>query len=1199
MSTERHRSRWRGPARRWPVLALGTAFWWGLLGADPGLAQPELEAPAAAIESAAQPEAATPADASPAFLFAADRAREIVPVSGDRVCLANSHVDPASIAVHLGKTELIAGRDFMVDADPGCLRFADGRRFLGAELTVEYRFFPFPLAERYYHRAPGAIAAAVSAADSIASPADTSLTVIPRRMSGGPLALDGPGGSNGNGAGRLAIRGNKTFAVHFGNAQDAALSQSLDLEVSGQVATGVELRAILSDRDLPLQPAGNTETIDEIDKVLVEIKSRNLAATLGDYDVQAYGGSFLQYGKRLEGVKAEGAGGGREFVLAAAVAKGRFLSLEIPGTEGKQGPYELTDDAGNRDITVIAGSETVWINGERLTRGEHDDYTIDYSRAEVTFTSRLPIRSDARITVDYEYASSAFKRNFYVGGGKANVGDGKLALGLSVISEADDAGDPVSGLSDQERALLAGAGDTLRATARDAGVFVGPGQGEYLAIGGEVIARFQYAGTGQGDYDVGFVEVGAGAGDYGDSLTAGGRQVYRYLGAGQGNFLPGRVLAPPTAQRLMDLTGKSQLREDLAIEGELALSGFDQNTLSSLDDLDNGDSAQELRVRYSPTVGLGGRAVGLALTGGYRDLGQDFRTVGRVRPADYDYQWNAPAGAFDAGESRKDLGLEVTPATGLALRTNLATTSSDIFQGRRTAYGLTLSRRIAGRFLLERVQGEAEPVIESAGTAKGVEDRDRAFESGELSTTFGRWRPRVTYAREQRIDRSAAVRRGQAYLELGAGADVDLPARARFGLEFRRRNDDELGTGRPWTDIRHALEQTYRLDLPRAGAVSMDASFTRRTTDETVTASRQVVDLAKVDVLHSSLRGGFESDTHYDVTTTDVARQGQELVFVGEGQGAYDAFGRYVGTGGDYTLRRTDGATASDLRTRLRLSTRWTLEPRRFLGSPAQNQGFKRVASALGFETTIDADELTRLPLASPRLFFNPNNYQRDDATFRGLASFRQDVDVLEGNRWASFRLRGERRSEADNRVLGVARDLGTRSQGVRLRSAPWAPLATELEVAWGQTESTEEATGPGGAPAVTTGYEIDNRSTALDFTGRPGGDLRLGFLLRRATDREAALGAEALTLELSPSFTTHWHRARLDGRYRRVSESRTGFFPASYRVGVVPGTRHEYDLSLEYRAGDHVTISGGVAGQRPPALDFIDTGRMEVRAYF
>jgi hypothetical protein len=651
----------------------------------------------------------------------------------------------------------------------------------------------------------------------------------------------------------------------------------------------------------------------------------------------------------------------------------------------------------------------------------------------------------------------------------------------------------------------------------------------------------------------------------------------------------------------MDLTGKSQLRDDLVIEGELALSGYDQNTLSSRDDLDNADSAQELRVRYSPTLAIGGGAVGIALNGGYRDLGQDFRTVGRVRTADYDYQWNAPAGAFDEGESRRDLGFEITPVSGLQVRSDLATTRSDVFEGRRTSYGVTFQRRVTGRFQLERTDGTAEPApgAESSSPLKGAEDRDRAFEMGELATTFGRLRPRVTYAREERIERTAALRQGQAYLELGAGTDVELPGRARFGVDVRRRNDEDLGTGRPWTELRQSFEQTYRLGMPRAGAVSMDASFTRRTTDEIPTASRQIVDLAKVDVLHSSHHGGFESDTHYDVTTTDVARDGQELVYVGQGQGAYDAFGRYVGSGGDYTLRRTEGARISDLRTRLRLGTRWTLEPRRFLGAPGANDGVQRVIAALGFETTIDADELTSLPLASPRLFFNPSNYQRDDTTFRGTAFLRQDVDVLEGNRWASFRLRAERRSEADNRVVGVERDLGTRAQAVRLRSAPWAPLATELELSWGAIESEEEAASAKGAPPLRSGYAVDNRTVTLDLTGRPGGDLRIGLLLRRAVDREAALGAEARTLEVTPSFTTHVHRVRLDGRYRRLSETRAGTFPASYRVGVIPGTRHEYDLSLEYRAGDHVTISGGVEGQRPAALDFIHTGRMEVRAYF
>ncbi len=1034
---------------------------------------------------------------------AADQGRHVVQVLGETFCLPRSHIDPVSVAVWMGDMRLLPGRDFMLDAASGCFRFPNPETFLGAELVIEYRHFPFPLAARYAHREPGA---AVPVATTDTEPDSAAMTIVPRRLSGGPGGFaDGGNGtgegtasggavstlgsaSGGKSAGRLAVRGNKSFAVRFGSAQDASLSQSLDLEVDGQVATGVELKAILSDRDLPLAPAGNTETIDEIDKVMLEVKSRHLAATLGDYDVQAYGGNFLQYAKRLEGVKAQGQATGREFMLAAAVAKGRFLSLELLGTEGKQGPYALTDEAGNPDITIIAGSETVWINGERLARGEHNDYTIDYGRAEVTFTPGRPIRADSRITVDYEYASAAYERNFYVGGGKADLGSGKLALGLSVVSEADDSGDPLGGLSDRERDILASAGDSARTTARDAGVFVGPGQGEYLALGQDLVVRYQYAGVGRGDYEVGFLEVGQGAGDYSDSLTATGRRVYRYVGQGQGSFVPGRVLAPPLAHRLVDLTGKSNLRDDLTIEGELALSGLDRNTLSGLDDLDNSGRAHEYRVRYHPELKLGSQAVGIALKGGYRDVGQEFRTIGRIRNADYDYQWNAPPGAFDRGEERRDLGFEVTPFAGLELRTDLAGTRTDVFNGRSQAYGLAFDRRVSARFRMERTAGEAHPVpgFESEALTKGSEDRSRAFESGELATTIGRVRPRVTFERDERIEQATARRTGSVYMALGGGADIELPARARFGIDVRRRNDEALGTGRPWTEIRRSLEQTYRLELPRAGAVSMTGSFTRRVADEIPTDTRQVADLVQVDLLHSSLGGGFESDTHYDVTTTDVAREGQELVYVGGGQGAYDAFGRYVGTGGDYTLRRTEDSRASDLRTQLRLGTRWQLEPRRFLGPPAENHGFERVASALGFETTLDLEELTRLPIASPRLFFDPASYQRDDATFRGVALFRQDVEVLEGNRYASFRLRAERRDEADNRVAGVERDLGTRAQGIRVRSTPWSPLAAELEWSWGATTSDEEVVRGGGGKGDGDGGA---RGLADELPGREPGD--------------------------------------------------------------------------------------------------------------
>lgn len=1126
--------------------------------------------------------------AAPAPLAALGRTRHTVRVAGETVCLPHRHIDPTSLTVRIGSTLLLAGRDFSLDPAGGCLTFPGDHTWVGAELDVSYRYFPFDLEVQYAHRKPGALAA-TAAGDSI----------VPRARSGDwkPAAPSG---------GRLAVRGNKTFAVRFGSQRDPTLNQSLDLNVSGEVASGVELKAILSDRDLPLQPQGNTETIDELDKVLLELRSRHLSATLGDYDVHAYGGSFLSYAKRLEGLKAEGKVGEREFVLAAAVAKGQFISQEFFAVEGKQGPYVLTDASGNDNIVVIAGSEAAWINGERLTRGENNDYTIDYGRAEITFTARRLVTRDSRITVDFEYSAEAFERNFYVGGARAAVADSLLSLGVSVVSEADDTGSPLAEMSDTERALLSSIGDSTRSVSSSAGVFVGAGAGDYLALGQE-LARYQYAGPGGGDHQVHFIQVGSGAGDYADSTTVGGEAAYRYVGLGGGAYQPGRVLAPPVAQRLIDLSCRSRMGENLLVESELAVSGLDLNTLSSRDDLDNGGNAKHLRASYAPVLGVGGHEIGLKLRGGYRDVGSRFRTLGRIRPADYAYSWNAPAAAFDRGERLRDLGLEVTPFTGLTLGSEMLATRSDLYGGERSAVSLRLARRLAGHFRLERGDGRVSESRDSRQIKYGTNPdaaagaRTRDLETGELSTTFGFLTPRVHYQREERIERQPDLRSGLVYTQFGGGTEIGLPARARFVLDLRRRLDRDLGTGRPWADLRRAFEQSYRLEMPRVGTVSLAGGFTRRTSTEVRTGSRQLSDLIQADLLHASHGGGVESETHVDVTTSDVSGETEELVFVGGGQGAYDEFGRYVGAGGDYALRRGEAGTGTsdDLRTRLRLSTHGVVRPRRFLGAPESLHGPARVLAALGFETTIAVDESSRLPLASPRLFFSPSSYQRDDATFRGTSLIRQDMDMLEGNRFLGLRLRLERQDELDNRITGVRHDREVRTQGVRFRSSPWSLIAAELERTWGTAVEEEAATAGTAGGGSASRLDLATGATSLDFIVRPAGGARLGFLIRQQNEREEGGGARARTFELVPSLSTHVRQARVDLRYRHVQEARAGIFPLSYRVGSSAGTRGEYDVSVDYRATEHVTVGGGVDGSRFPEQKFNHTGRLEVRAFF
>jgi len=66
-----------------------------------------------------------------------------------------------------------------------------------------------------------------------------------------------------------------------------------------------------------------------------------------------------------------------------------------------QGPYRLNGINNERAIRIIAGSEKIYLDGVQLKRGENNDYIIDYSNAEITFTPRRIITSVSRISVDF------------------------------------------------------------------------------------------------------------------------------------------------------------------------------------------------------------------------------------------------------------------------------------------------------------------------------------------------------------------------------------------------------------------------------------------------------------------------------------------------------------------------------------------------------------------------------------------------------------------------------------------------------------------------------------------------------------------------------------------------------------------------------------------------------------------------------
>lgn len=248
----------------------------------------------------------------------------------------------------------------------------------------------------------------------------------------------------------LRVTGTKTFSISLGSNRDLTPDQSLRLNVDGKVSENVSVIAMLSDQDLPFQPEGTTESIEDLDQKLIRISSPHISATLGDYE-GAIGDSEVAFPRALEGVQVQGNYDWGSFsVIPSAIPRGQSASKIMQGYEGQS---EYRADVDGQYIVMKSGSEIVWLNGERMRRGEDNDYVIrDYGDPIIEFTSRHLITSNDIIRVDFEYIPEdmTYKQSLYGFGGKLKLWDGDGMLGLSYAVEADDKNKPYIILSDED-----------------------------------------------------------------------------------------------------------------------------------------------------------------------------------------------------------------------------------------------------------------------------------------------------------------------------------------------------------------------------------------------------------------------------------------------------------------------------------------------------------------------------------------------------------------------------------------------------------------------------------------------------------------------------------------------------------------------------------------------------------------------------
>ena len=324
---------------------------------------------------------------------------------------------------------LVSGKDYQIEYAIGIIKFEES--LLNQEVPtfrITYRAIPFTLLKTYKRDLFG-----------------TPLEQVPESIQGKDAPVEGIGQkptlpitSTTTPPSQLEYSGSRTFGISVGSGRALSQNQEFRINVRGNVSDNIEVLAMLSDQDLPIQPEGMTEDIQDINQKLIRITHPRVIGTLGDFDASLGPSEFIFFPRALEGVKVEGDFANVKFhLIPSALPKGLSTSKVIRGEEGRS-EYRL--DVDNQFVIVKAGSEIVWLNGEKMRRGENNDYIIrEYGDPIIEFNNKHLITSNDVIRADFEYIPEdrAYQQNLY-GINNVFVFPGEwLSLGASYAVEAD------------------------------------------------------------------------------------------------------------------------------------------------------------------------------------------------------------------------------------------------------------------------------------------------------------------------------------------------------------------------------------------------------------------------------------------------------------------------------------------------------------------------------------------------------------------------------------------------------------------------------------------------------------------------------------------------------------------------------------------------------------------------------------------
>jgi len=1026
--------------------------------------------------------------------------------------------------------------------------------------------------------------------------------------------------------GNIQYSGSFGRGISFGNSQDAVVNSNFNLTLSGVLGDSIEINAAITDNNIPIQPDGTTQQLNEFDQVYLQFKKKNWQLNLGDIDIRQNQSYFLNFYKRLQGISFENSGLvspgiNSKTLVSGSIAKGKFNRNIFQGLEGNQGPYRLTGANNEFFFIVLAGTERVFIDGELLQRGEDQDYVINYNSAEITFTPRRMITKDSRIQVEFEYADRNYlNANLYLS--QEFDFNKKLKIRIGAFNNSDARNSQINQLLDtDQKFFLSSIGDSIQNALYPSAVL------DTVFDAGKVLYEKKFYNNGTGidsfyqystdpdvaEYSLSFIDVGAGKGNYVPDFNGANGKVFKFVmpagGVKQGSYEPVVILVTPKKQQIISLGADYALSPSTNLKTEFALSNYDRNTFSKLNNGDDEGLAAKVQFSHSRQIkSTATKKLQFSAAVDYEFVQGKYRPLERLRQVEFSRDWGLQLQTKPADEQIVKAYMQLRDSRNHTLSYQLTRYNrSDDYSGLQQT--LIHGANVKGwQFSNQLMITNAD-----AKTDRGVYLRPVIDISKQLNKMSG-WRIGARYTQENNAARNKVT---DTLTPLSFYFDTwtvylrsSDEKKNKYGIHFFTRSD-KYASGKDFIRGDRSYNINLQSELLAAEKHKVIFNTTFRKLKVLDSVSREKEDetiLGRIEYLINEWNGLFTGNVLYELGTGQEQRRDFAYLEVPAGQGEYTWID--YNNDGVQQLNEFEIALYQDQAKFIRIFTptnqfvkanyitfnySFRITPRAVLSQPGL-KGVKLLLSKSNYQSSL---QISNKSVAKGGYEFNPFKLALSDT-----ALITQNTVLL--NTFSFNRFSSKWGFDFSN-LQNNGKALLTYGYESRKRN-DWI-----LKIRWMLSRSfTLDITGKKGKNSLFTpsfsnrNYDLDISSTEPRIVFIQGTKFRLVTGYKLDVKKNApAYGGEKSTSN-AVNIETKYNVLQNTSVTGKFTFNHIGFnFPVNTTVsyimldGLLPGKNFLWNLEFTKRLLNNMELTFQYEGRKPGVARTVHVGRASIRALF